>query len=391
MGVPSRKIKMGGPPTHLSYVVEFFEKNKQYKIQTFNNGSKVDDGSLIHERESIFRKLLNSIQVFFVFIYFVIVFRPHIIHINTAFVKRSLIRDIPYSVFAFLFKKKLFFKLHGSSYDLINTQNKLYLFLIKIFFLGVKKVGVLSEIEKNEFIAKFHNADKLVVVKNIVNEKRPKSYEENGYFERDPSKIYGLFVSRIVEGKGLEDIIWALPSVLKTHQNFVLIVAGDGREKDICIKIANHLNVNDSILWLGFVPNDQLSTLILHSDIYIFSSHLPEGMPMSLVEALKCGIPIITTKVRFALNYMDENKNCLFIDAGNTRDIADKINKLIINKELQMQMKEVNPKIVENFSQAIVGKEFEIIYQQMMNNAVHATDANTVMKTKDRNTVNSFQ
>ena len=260
-----------------------------------------------------------------------------------------------------------------------------------MFFLGVKKVGVLSEIEKNEFIAKFHNADKLVVVKNIVNEKRPKSYEENGYFERDPSKIYGLFVSRIVEGKGLEDIIWALPSVLKTHQNFVLIVAGDGREKDICIKIANHLNVNDSILWLGFVPNDQLSTLILHSDIYIFSSHLPEGMPMSLVEALKCGIPIITTKVRFALNYMDENKNCLFIDAGNTRDIADKINKLIINKELQMQMKEVNPKIVENFSQAIVGKEFEIIYQQMMNNAVHATDANTVMKTKDRNTVNSFQ
>ena len=60
-------------------------------------------------------------------------------------------------------------------------------------------------------------------------------------------------------------------------------------------------------------------------------------------------------------------------------------------QRLQMQMKEVNPKIVENFSQAIVGKEFEIIYQQMMNNAVHATDANTVMKTKDRNTVNSFQ
>lgn len=90
---------------------------------------------------------------------------------------------------------------------------------------------------------------------------------------------------------------------------------------------------------------------------------------MSLVEALRCGIPIITTRVRFAVNYMHENKNCLFIDAGNINDIVNKIDKLIQNKELQNEMRKINPKIVEGFSQAIVGKEFEIIYKQMIGNA----------------------
>jgi glycosyltransferase involved in cell wall biosynthesis len=95
---------------------------------------------------------------------------------------------------------------------------------------------------------------------------------------------------------------------------------------------------------------------------------MPEGMPMSLMEALKSGIPIITTRVRFAVNYLVENKNCLFIDAGDINDIADKINKLIANKDLQMKMKTVNPEIVSFFDKEIVGKEFINIYKEMLNN-----------------------
>jgi glycosyltransferase involved in cell wall biosynthesis len=389
MGVPSRKIKMGGPTTHLPYLVDFFEKSNQYKIRTFNYGSKVDGGSLIYKRESILSKFFNSVQVFFLFMYLVIVFRPHIIHINSAFVKRSLIRDIPYSLFAFVFRKNLIFKLHGSSYDLINTQNKVYLFLIRLFFLGVKRVGVLSEIERKEFIARFNNAQKLVVVKNIVNTDA-KVNGQTGYFERDHTRMYGLFVSRIVEGKGLDDAIRALPSILKTHHNFVLVVAGDGPQKDLCIKLANDLNVNHCIIWLGFVPNEHLPRLISLSDIYIFLSHLPEGMPMSLVEALKYGIPIVTTKVRFAVNYMIENKNCLFIETGNIKDIVEKINQLIDNKELQSRMLIENPKIVEKFSQTIVGKEFEMIYHQMMTSSTNGT-AVTTLNQNDSNTINSLQ
>ncbi|HEX7494644.1 MAG TPA: glycosyltransferase, partial [Bacteroidales bacterium] len=93
----------------------------------------------------------------------------------------------------------------------------------------------------------------------------------------------------------------------------------------------------------------------------------PEGMPMSLVEALRSGIPIITTRVRFAVNYLVENKNCLFIETGNIIDINEKISRILVDKDLQMNMKAINPKMVDNFSEEIVGNEFEDIYRQMLN------------------------
>lgn len=366
MGIPSKKIKMGGPTTHLSYLVDFFNKNNQYRIITFNYGSKIDQGSLINTTESIFRKLINTIRVFILFVYQVSFFRPHIIHINTAFDKKSLIRDIPFSLFSFVFRKKLIFKIHGSSYELVKTDNKIYLFLIKLFFLGAKKVGVLSDIEKTEFITKFGNAKKLEVVKNIINEPKLENIDNVVFFTKDPKKIYGLFISRIIKGKGLEDIIHALPFILNEIPGFSLVVAGTGPEKDICMDLARELNVNDSIIWLGFVQNNHIPSLFSYSDIYLFLSHLPEGMPMSLVEGLSCRIPIISTRNRFAVNYLQNNKNCLFVESGNINDIYGKIINLLDNKDLQTKMKTTNPEIVKRFRPEIVGNEFDRIYKQLL-------------------------
>jgi glycosyltransferase involved in cell wall biosynthesis len=367
MGIPSKKIKIGGPIHHIPYLVDYFEKREQYEIRIFTYGSKIDSGSLIGKKESIFRKIINTLQVFFIFVYQVTVFRPHIIHINTAFDPKSLVRDIPFSLFVFLIRKKLIFKLHGSSYELINTESRFILFLIRLFFLGATKVGVLSGIERDEFVKKFGNAKKMVVVKNIVRPNRPDNIKEHLYFKRESSKTYGLFISRIIAGKGLDDIIRALPLVLKTNPGFTVVVAGDGQEKITLMNLASELNVNDSIIWLGIVKNDHLCQLFLSSDVFIFPSHMPEGMPMSLVEALRSGIPIITTRVRFAVNYLVENKNCLFIETGNIFDINEKIGRILVDKDLQMNMKAINPKMVNNFSEEIVGKEFEVIYMQMLN------------------------
>jgi glycosyltransferase involved in cell wall biosynthesis len=369
MGIPSKSIKMGGPTTHLPYLVDYFKNKQQYMIRTFIYGSKIDGGSLINKSENILSKSINTLNVFFLFIYNIAVFRPHIIHINTAFDKKSLLRDIPFSLFSFLFRQKLIFKIHGSSYDLINTHSKFFLCLIRLFFLGAKRVGVLSEIEKNEFIKKFGHLKKMVVVKNMVlpNQTTDIDITEFNYFTKEPFNTYGLFVSRIIKGKGLDDVIRALPLVLKVNPHFNLLVAGDGPEKKSYLELAIELNVNESIIWLGIIPNNLLSNIYASSEIFIFPSHFPEGMPMVLMDALKSGIPIITSRVRFAVNYLEENKNCLFIDPGNIRDIAYKINGLIINKELQGKMKKFNPEIIKVFDKEIVGEEFINIYQDMLN------------------------
>jgi len=363
MGIPSPKLKMGGPTTHLPYLVKHFENNIDFDIRTFEFGSKRDGGSQIHNKEGMVTKVLNTLGTFSRFVCHVILYRPDIIHINTAFDRKTVLRDIPFSIFCFLFGRKLIFKIHGSS-NLIHSRSRIYRYLIKLFFLGASKVGVLSDIERKEFIEHFGNVHKLIVVKNIVS---GKTITDKHFFSKIPDKTYALFVSRIIEGKGLEDAINSLPLILKTSPEFVLIVAGDGPELRNCMDLAKEKDLNNSIHWLGYISNNEIPALILSSDIFLFLSHLPEGMPMALVEALKYGIPVITTKVRFALNYLKDRNNCLFIEAGDINDISEKINLILTDIDLQNKMKMQNPKLAEYFNSEKVGTEFEMVYRNMIN------------------------
>ena len=361
---------MGGPTIHLGFLVEYFEKNKGYKIRTFSYGSKVDGGSLIEKKENTFSKIVNTLRVFMHFIYQNIVFRPHIIHINTAFDSKSIIRDTPFAMFAWLLGKKLIFKLHGSSYELINTHNKLLIRLIKIFFRGARKVGVLSHIERAEFETKFGFGNKIIVVKNIVKPVEVGAVLQTDLpFSKDPERIYALFISRLIKGKGLDDIIKAMPDILRNHGEFILLVAGDGPDKQNCMRLAQDLGVHDSIRWMGYVDNSQLPNILKNSHLFLFLSHLPEGMPMALVEALQSGIPIITTPVRFAVNYLENDIHCCFVETGNKDELVTAVNRILTYKNLRMQMKKNNPKMVEKFRQEAVGGEFDQIYRSMLGNS----------------------
>lgn len=359
MGIPPKNSK-GGPPTHLPYLVDFLDKNKNINLKTFYFGSKSGG-----KRESNFIKFKNTLFTLLDFIQLVITFSPDIIQLNSAFDKNSLMRDFVFSIVCKILRKNLFFKIHGSHYDLLMTQDKKLLFLIKLYFVGAQKVGVLSEVEKQEFISQFNNPKKMVVVKNIVlplNE-----LNSPAFWKKDNSKIYCLFVGRIVEKKGLDDLINALPQILKTIPNFVLVVTGDGTLKSSLQNLAKELKISNSIIWLGYVENKFIVNLFKDSELFIFPTHFPEGMPMVLVEALRSGIPIITTKVRFAESYLKENVNCLFIDKGNHKDISLKVKKILNDSELRKKMKLNNPDFINEFSQDVVGEEFVNIYKEMLN------------------------
>lgn len=358
MGIPAPWLK-GGPPTHLPLLVDYFEKDGNYQIKTFYFGSEKQEGN-----ENAVAKIFHTLKVLVRFIRLIIGFRPQIIHLNSAFDKNSLLRDIPFSLVSKLTHTPLIFKIHGSHYELLHTKNPILIFLVRIYFGGASKVGVLSEFEKNEFIQSFGNASKLIVVKNIVRQ------IENGISDNKQvtkTKNFDvLFVSRIEKGKGLEDLLQAIPIVIKSHPSFVVAIAGTGRALNEYKKMATDLNISSSVKWLGHIPNEKLENVFHQSKIFIFTSHFPEGMPMAMVEALLYGMPVITTKTRFAVSYLKEEKNVLFIDRHQPQQIAEKIFYLLDNAMMQAKMKKENILFIREFSQKKVGNEFSDVYSQMV-------------------------
>ncbi len=362
MGIPHLAAK-GGPPTHLPYLVEYFRSHSGYTIKTFYYGSK-NFGTVKGESETVFKKIIQTLINLITYLYYIIVYRPDIVHLNSAFDFIALLRDVPFSLLSLVMRRNLIIKLHGSKYDLLMTKNRFKRLLVKFMFTGASCIGVLSDVERDEFIQQYGFKDKIIVVKNIIPSKTLNA--KNEYFDRKKYECYGLFVSRIDEKKGLADLIMAVPEILKNKPSFKLVIAGDGPERENCENLADNLGVSSHLNWLGYVESINILTLYSQSDVFVFPTHYPEGMPMALVDALIVGVPIVTTRVRFASSYLKDMVNCLFVDKARPKQIANAVIHVLNDTDLQNSMSKMNPKLLYGFSKKQVGGEFCAIYMKML-------------------------
>jgi len=320
-------------------------------------------GRKSNNNETTLTKVQNTIITLTIFLKHLIIFNPNIVHINTAFDKNSILRDIPFIVISSFARKKIFIKIHGSSYDLLLHANAFLKILSRIFIHFSDVIGVLSNEEKKEFITTF-NTSKIVTVKNIVKVSQihvnstPSSLNTK-------AKYFCCSVSRMIKQKGIEDIILALPSIKQRIPNVKVLIIGDGPETETLKKLSSSLELDSNIVWAGYISNNEVCNYIQCSAMFIFTSHLPEGMPMVLTEAMKTKIPIITTKNRFAVDYFKNKHNCLFYNKGDYIELSKKAIELYYDRELRNCIVKNNISLLSDFSEESVGLEFSKIYSTM--------------------------
>lgn len=102
-----------------------------------------------------------------------------------------------------------------------------------------------------------------------------------------------LSVSRLVERKGNDTVIRALPEIAKTVANVVYVIVGDGPDRDRLGDLANELGIGDRVLFAGERHGAELVSLYRTCDVFLMLSRGPEGLPLTLVEAAACGKPVI--------------------------------------------------------------------------------------------------
>jgi glycosyltransferase involved in cell wall biosynthesis len=362
MGIPYPG-RAGGPPTHLPFLVGYFVQHPEFIIRTFFYGAGSDNP------ESALARIIHTLNVWVKFLWLLITYQPDIIHLNTAFDPKTVLRDIPFSLTCYFFRKKLFLKFHGSLEEMITTPGKLWRILNRMVFLGAARIGVLSAPERQEFVEHYGLPGKFIVVRNIVPAEVSsiRQDEKSSPYTREPGYFIALFAARMIREKGLTDLIEALPQVLKNLPGFRLVVAGDGPDLQEAVELAGRLDVNNAIKWLGHLSHETLKSLFCETDCLIFPSRLPEGMPMTLLDAMKYKLPLITTQVRFAREYMQEPQNALFIERGNPDSIASAILKMAADPALRNTMVSNNLELIGDFSTETVGGKFAAIYLQMVN------------------------
>jgi glycosyltransferase involved in cell wall biosynthesis len=144
-----------------------------------------------------------------------------------------------------------------------------------------------------------------------------------------------IFVGSLIVRKGLHDLLAALAA--PAFDNVTLTVIGDGVYADELLKIANSLNVNERIQWMGTLPQDQTAKLMSEADLLCLPSYM-EGRPNVVNEAMASGIPVITTRIGGIPDMLVEGETAFLTPPGDVDELRKYLTILVNDPALRRKM-----------------------------------------------------
>jgi len=105
-----------------------------------------------------------------------------------------------------------------------------------------------------------------------------------------------LYAGRIIESKGIESLVEAIPTVLKEYKETLFIFLGEGNLVEKTFDLCKEMGVERNILFTGRKPHSEMALWLNTADLIVLPS-LSEGRPNIILEAMACGIPVVATRV----------------------------------------------------------------------------------------------
>jgi glycosyltransferase involved in cell wall biosynthesis len=290
-----------------------------------------------------------------------------IVHINTSFDTKALLRDAV--VISCLPSKgpKIFLKFHGSDARLLKTTNPLLRSLVQYLLSRADGIGVLSSEERDNFLEAGVPANKVFVIKNVVETKAsdPDSHFRAKLKLPDQAPLL-LFIGRFIEAKGLGDVIQACSLLRDRNQDFMLLCVGDGPARANAEIEVNRLGLGSQVRFFGYVIEAEAAEFYANSSMLVFPTYHYEGFPMVIFNAAAAGLPIITTRIRAAADYLGEPKNCLWVEPRRPGQLAEAILTLLANADERKVMSANNKMLAQRFSAEIITREYLESYSRVL-------------------------
>ena len=264
----------------------------------------------------------------YVCLFFVFLFdrRVQILHSHTA-AGNDFRRTASFVNLAKMFGKKVIIHSHASMFkdyygnstpkrqsEIIATLNK------------ADRLVVLSESWKEWFANIGVDKDKIIILHNITD------YPDKIQVEKDFRKLKLLFLGEIGQRKGVYDLLKAVADHREEFKNRIEIKIGGNKQEEKLKKTISDNQLTDFVFFEGFVSGQKKKDLLNWADVYILPSY-NEGLPISILEAMSYGMPIISTPVG-GIPEVVNAENGVLVKPGNIDDIYNAISKYIGEKDL---------------------------------------------------------
>lgn len=229
-------------------------------------------------------------------------------------------------------------------------------------------VAVSNDLRKEIVGSTSLNPEKIKLIYNGINTadyKRPRSRmlrEKYGW--SDDEVVIGC-LGNIRPAKGYDILLRTAALLEESPHSYRFVIAGQGKGQlyDELLQLREELGLQERVLFLGFI--DDAADFLANLDLFL-STSISEGLPLSAIQAMVAGLPLVATRCGGYVELITDGENGVLADIGDSRAIADALDRLAADTGLQETLAhQARNYAIETFDLSVMLAEYEKIYDTL--------------------------
>ena len=177
----------------------------------------------------------------------------------------------------------------------------------------------------------------------------------------DEEKKILISVGRLSKEKSFDKLLKAFALVHHEQPETLLILIGDGPEKENLISLAQDLNISAAVEFSGKQEFAKIPAFLKAADIFVFAS-TSETQGLVTIEAMAAGLPVVAVHATGTVDAVEDQKQG-FLTADHPKALAEGILTLLKNKQKQKEFSEAALKRAAAYDMQALTQELEEVYR----------------------------
>jgi glycosyltransferase involved in cell wall biosynthesis len=238
----------------------------------------------------------------------------------------------------------------------------------RVFLYMAKKASriiAVSTTVEAELMAAAVNPVKLSRISNGVDVVQFRPAEDKSLLRKAlglPDKKTIVYTGRLSIEKGVDFLVQSFSQV-ESKRDYQLIIIGDGPEKEHIVQLLDAVHLGKSVLLLNSV--DDVAAYLNAADLFILPSRF-EGLSNSLLEAMACALPVISTRVGGSKDIIEHGSNGLLVDVDNADQVQSAIAHVFDDSRLAARLgNNARQTIEEQHDLSTIADTYVMLYKSM--------------------------
>ncbi len=234
---------------------------------------------------------------------------------------------VPHGIYAavvgFLFGIPVIQELIGTDRPKV-AQCKLFQYLIK----KAARIGVRGSSSVDQLVSLGISKEKLFIPTAV-------NVLDFSLFKPDlsPKTFDLIYCGRMDKNKQIDLLINAIAITLEKHPEIRVVLVGDGPERSNLERLCSSLNLEKVVIFTGNQPFQNIPKFLNQSRIFMMASAF-EGLPVAMIEALSCGLPVVVPDIGDIRDVAVHGINAWVVSESGAKNYSDTFLALLTDQDL---------------------------------------------------------